>query len=77
VEGEDFAISLEYPVGSGAHVAFATDGQEQVDAVYAAAPNAAGRDSRVPGLSPECSDEYYGAFVLDPDGNNVDAVYHR
>jgi catechol 2,3-dioxygenase-like lactoylglutathione lyase family enzyme len=77
VEGaDDFAISLEYPVGSGAHIAFAAETQKQVDAFYEAALAAGGRDNGRPGPRPDYSDGYYGAFVLDPDGYNVEAVYH-
>ncbi len=75
-EADDFAISTEYPVGAGVHVAFAADRREQVDAFYAAAMAAGGRDNGPPGLRPEYSDGYYGAFVLDPDGHNIEAVHH-
>ncbi len=43
---------------------------------YAAAVEAGGRDNGSPGLRPEYSEGYYGAFVLDPDGHNVEAVHH-
>jgi catechol 2,3-dioxygenase-like lactoylglutathione lyase family enzyme len=76
VEGaDDFAISLEYPVGPGVHIAFAAERREQVDAFYAAAIAAGGRDNGAPGERPEYSPGYYGAFVFDPDGNNVEAVH--
>jgi catechol 2,3-dioxygenase-like lactoylglutathione lyase family enzyme len=71
----DFAVSLQYPVAQ-VHVAFAADSREQVDAFHAAALAAGGRDNGAPGERPEYSAEYYGAFVLDPDGNNVEAVHH-
>ena len=71
----DFAISTEYARGT-VHVAFAADGFEQVDAFHAAALEAGGRDNGAPGLRPEYSEGYYGAFVLDPDGHNVEAVFH-
>jgi predicted lactoylglutathione lyase len=58
------------------HVAFAADRREQVDAFHAAAIAAGGRDNGPPGLRPAYSDGYYGAFVLDPDGHNVEAVCH-
>ena len=74
-EADDFAISTAYVVG-GLHVAFAADRREQVDAFYAAALEAGGRDNGPPGLRPEYSANYYGAFVLDPDGHNVEAVHH-
>ncbi len=75
-EADDFAISTAYPAPGAVHVAFAADRREQVDAFYAAALAAGGRDNGPPGLRPEYSDEYYGAFVLDPDGHNIEAVHH-
>jgi catechol 2,3-dioxygenase-like lactoylglutathione lyase family enzyme len=74
-EADDFAISTAYVVG-GVHVAFAADRREQVDAFYAAALDAGGRDNGPPGLRAEYSPNYYGAFVLDPDGHNIEAVHH-
>ncbi|MGO9907218.1 MAG: VOC family protein [Solirubrobacteraceae bacterium] len=73
---DDFAISLAYPLGAPIHVAFAADSPQQVDEFYAAAIAAGGRDNGAPGIRPEYSPGYYGAFVLDPDGNNVEAVHH-
>ena len=74
-EAGDFIISTAYPV-CGLHVAFAADRREQVDAFYAAALEAGAGDNGPPGLRPRYSAEYYGAFVLDPDGHNVEAVHH-
>jgi catechol 2,3-dioxygenase-like lactoylglutathione lyase family enzyme len=77
VEGaDDFAISTRYPTGGAVHVAFAADQREHVDAFYAAALAAGGRDNGLPGPRPEYSPRYYGAFVLDPDGHNIEAVHH-
>ena len=75
-EADDFAISTAYGTSSPVHVAFAADRREQVDAFYAAALAAGGRDHGPPGLRPDYSDGYYGAFVLDPDGHNIEAVHH-
>jgi catechol 2,3-dioxygenase-like lactoylglutathione lyase family enzyme len=75
-EAADFAISTAYPTGAPVHVAFAADRREQVDAFHAAAVAAGGHDNGAPGLRPEYSDGYYGAFVLDPDGHSVEAVCH-
>jgi catechol 2,3-dioxygenase-like lactoylglutathione lyase family enzyme len=75
-EAADFAISSAYPTGAPVHVAFAADRREQVDAFHAAALAAGGRDNGAPGLRPEYSEGYYSAFVLDPDGHNVEAVAH-
>ena len=73
---DDFAISLNYPTGAPVHVCFAADTQDQVDAFHAAALAAGGRDNGAPGPRPEYSAGYYGAFVLDPDGHNIEAVHH-
>ena len=73
---DDFAISEEYEQGGQLHIAFAADSTDQVDAFHAAAIAAGGRDNGAPGPRPEYSDGYYGAFVLDPDGHNVEAVFH-
>jgi len=62
--------------GRGAHVAFAAASRAMVDAFYKAALAAGGRDNGAPGLRPHYHANYYGAFVLDPDGNNVEAVCH-
>jgi len=58
------------------HVAFMADTRAAVDAFYAAAMGAGGKDNGGPGLRPEYHPDYYGAFVLDPDGNNIEAVCH-
>jgi catechol 2,3-dioxygenase-like lactoylglutathione lyase family enzyme len=75
-EADDFAISTRYGTGASVHVAFAADRREQVDQFYAAALAAGGRDNGAPGVRPEYSAGYYGAFVLDPDGHNIEAVHH-
>jgi catechol 2,3-dioxygenase-like lactoylglutathione lyase family enzyme len=58
------------------HLAFRVDAEFEVDAFHAAALAAGGTDNGRPGLRPHYHQNYYGAFVLDPDGNNVEAVYH-
>jgi catechol 2,3-dioxygenase-like lactoylglutathione lyase family enzyme len=58
------------------HVAFAADTRAKVDAFYQAAIAAGGRDNGPPGLRVEYHPTYYGAFVLDPDGHNIEAVCH-
>ena len=75
-EAADFAISTQYGTGATVHIAFAADRREQVDAFYSAALAAGGRDNGAPALRPEYSSGYYAAFVLDPDGHNVEAVHH-
>jgi catechol 2,3-dioxygenase-like lactoylglutathione lyase family enzyme len=61
----------------GLHVAFAADSRAEVDEFYKAAIEAGARDNGAPGLRPDYHEHYYGAFVLDPDGNNVEAVCHK
>jgi len=58
------------------HVAFVTQRRASVDAFHAAALAAGGRDNGAPGLRPHYHENYYGAFVLDPDGHNIEAVCH-
>jgi catechol 2,3-dioxygenase-like lactoylglutathione lyase family enzyme len=72
----DFAISTGYDVGAPVHVAFAADSVEHVHAFHAAALAAGGREHGPPGPRPHYGEGYYGAFVLDPDGHNVEAVFH-
>jgi catechol 2,3-dioxygenase-like lactoylglutathione lyase family enzyme len=73
---DDFAISSNYPPGGQLHLAFAADSRSAVDAFHAAAVAAGGRDNGAPGERPEYAPGYYGAFVVDPDGHNVEAVFH-
>jgi catechol 2,3-dioxygenase-like lactoylglutathione lyase family enzyme len=75
-EKMDFAISTDYGVGAPIHVAFAADTIEQVHAFHAAALAAGGREHGPPGPRPHYGEGYYGAFVLDPDGHNIEAVFH-
>jgi len=58
----------------GSHVAFTAISRAAVDGFHAAALSAGARDNGAPGLRPEYSENYYGAFVLDPDGHKVEAV---
>jgi catechol 2,3-dioxygenase-like lactoylglutathione lyase family enzyme len=58
------------------HVAFAADTRTKVDAFYKAAMEAGGRDNGPPGVRTLYHPNYYGAFVLDPDGHNIEAVCH-
>jgi catechol 2,3-dioxygenase-like lactoylglutathione lyase family enzyme len=61
---------------SGTHVAFSAENRETVEAFHAAALEAGGKDNGEPGVREIYHTQYYGAFVLDPDGNNVEAVCH-
>ena len=56
------------------HVAFAAKTRADVDAFYTGALAAGGRDNGAPGLRPEYHPDYYGAYVFDPDGHNIEAV---
>jgi catechol 2,3-dioxygenase-like lactoylglutathione lyase family enzyme len=72
-----FWIGNHGPPRSGVHIAFAADSRAQVDQFYRAAMNAGGKDNGGPGLRPYYHENYYGAFVFDPDGNNIEAVCHK
>jgi len=72
----DFWIGRGAPNEPRVHVAFRADSRAIVDAFYKAAIAAGGRDNGPPGLRPHYHDNYYGAFVLDPDGHNIEAVCH-
>jgi catechol 2,3-dioxygenase-like lactoylglutathione lyase family enzyme len=74
---QDFWITQREPFGTGIHVAFAADDRATVDAFHAAALDAGGTDNGAPGIRDHYHSNYYGAFVLDPDGNNVEAVCHN
>ncbi len=58
------------------HVAFTAKNRAEVDAFHRAAMAAGGKDFGAPGLRPEYHANYYGAFVLDPDGHDIEAVFH-
>jgi len=70
----DFWIGPAKEPPTGTHVAFATPDRATVHAFYDAAIAAGGRDNGKPGLRPQYAPTYYGAFVLDPDGHNIEAV---
>ncbi|HMK86770.1 MAG TPA: VOC family protein [Steroidobacteraceae bacterium] len=66
------------PLGEArSHVAFRASSRALVDAFHRAALAAGGRDNGAPGLRPHYHANYYGAFVLDPDGHNIEAVCHE
>jgi catechol 2,3-dioxygenase-like lactoylglutathione lyase family enzyme len=67
----------ESPPGPGRHYAFTARSRAEVDAFHRAALAAGGKDNGAPGLRPHYHPNYYGAFVFDPDGNNVEAVCHE
>ena len=83
-EGAGFGVppKPDFWIGSGKpnvpplHVAFRAERRALVDAFYEAAIAAGGRDNGAPGLRPHYHPDYYGAFVLDPDGHNIEVVCH-
>jgi catechol 2,3-dioxygenase-like lactoylglutathione lyase family enzyme len=71
-----FWIGADGRMAGAIHVAFVAPTRAAVDAFYQAAIAAGGKDNGPPGLRPHYHANYYGAFVFDPDGNNVEAVCH-
>jgi len=59
------------------HLAFAAENRRQVDAFYRAALEAGGKDNGAPGLRPQYNANYYAAFVIGPDGHNIEVVCHE
>ena len=76
-EGKPFFWITARARGGPVHVAFASPDRATVDAFHAAALAAGGTDNGPPGLREQYHPSYYGAFVHDPDGNNVEAVCRR
>ncbi len=72
----DVWIGGEGNVGNPVHVAIVARDRAAVDAFHQAALAAGGRDNGAPGLRPHYHPNYYAAFVLDPDGHNIEAVCH-
>jgi catechol 2,3-dioxygenase-like lactoylglutathione lyase family enzyme len=72
----DFWVAQGTPETPRVHVAFRAGSREEVDAFHRAALAAGGRDNGAPGPRPHYHAKYYGAFVLDPDGHNIEAVFH-
>lgn len=71
-----FWIAEERATTGLLHVAFEARTHAEVDAFHAAAMRVGGVDNGAPGLRPHYHADYYGAFVLDPDGHNIEAVCH-
>ncbi|MCR5873034.1 VOC family protein [Phenylobacterium sp. J426] len=71
-----FWIAEQDPTSGKLHVAIRAESREAVDAFHQAALAAGGVDNGGPGLRPHYHPGYYGAFVLDPDGHNIEAVFH-
>lgn len=71
------AAHEDFHLTGRAHIAFQAPDEATVQRFHAAVLAAGGRDNGAPGLRPHYHENYYGAFVFDPDGNNVEAVCHR
>ena len=78
---EGLVFSLETPTngkpaspGNGVHIAFTVPDRETVDSFHAEGLRLGGTDAGAPGLRPEYSENYYAAFLLDPEGNKIEAV---
>lgn len=72
----DFWLAEGTPNRPAVHVAFRASSRALVDAFYAAAIAAGGKDNGKPGIRAHYHPNYYGAFVLDPDGHNIEVVCH-
>jgi catechol 2,3-dioxygenase-like lactoylglutathione lyase family enzyme len=78
-EWDDFSLAPpdgERPVTRRLHIGFVAPSRELADEFWRAGTGAGYRDDGAPGLRPEYGDDYYGAFLLDPDGNSAEAVHH-
>jgi catechol 2,3-dioxygenase-like lactoylglutathione lyase family enzyme len=78
-EWDDFSLTVadaEHPVTRGLHIGFGARSRELVAAFWRAGTQAGHRDDGAPGPRPQYRDDYYGGFLLDPDGNSAEAVHH-
>ena len=73
----DLWLEEHDPISSPVHVAFSGPDRESVDEFYRLAMELGARDNGPPGLRPDYHQNYYAAFVLDPDGNNIEVVCHK
>lgn len=71
----DTWFTIDRPTSGPVHISWKADSREVVDEFYKAALAAGGKDNGAPGIRSEYHANYYGAFVLDPDGNNIEAVF--
>ena len=79
VEWDDFSVAAAdagRPVTRRLHIGFVARSHEHVDAFWRAGTEAGHRDDGAPGPRPEYGPDYYGGFLLDPDGNSAEAVHH-
>jgi catechol 2,3-dioxygenase-like lactoylglutathione lyase family enzyme len=80
LEWDDFSLAPadeDHPVTRGLHVGFAAPTRPLADVFWRAGTEAGHRDDGAPGPRPEYGPDYYGAFLLDPDGNSAEAVHHE
>jgi catechol 2,3-dioxygenase-like lactoylglutathione lyase family enzyme len=78
-EWDDFSLTAadaEHPVTRRLHIGFGARSREHVEAFWRAGTQAGHRDDGAPGPRPQYRDDYYGGFLLDPDGNSAEAVHH-
>lgn len=73
----EFWFRADQPAHQPLHIAFVAETRNEVDQFFRAAIDAGGRDNGAPGLREIYHPDYYGAFVLDPDGHNIEAVCHQ
>ena len=71
-----YAVDGTHPATHGLHAGFVAPSREHVDRFWEAGTAAGYRDDGAPGPRPEYGDDYYGGFLLDPDGNSAEAVHH-
>jgi catechol 2,3-dioxygenase-like lactoylglutathione lyase family enzyme len=79
IEWDDFSLapaSADHPVTRAVHIGFTARDPETADAFWRAGVDAGYRDDGAPGPRPQYGPDYYGAFLLDPDGNSIEAVHH-
>ena len=79
-EWGDFSLAAadpDHPVTQRLHIGFVAPSREHVDAFHAAGVAAGYRDDGAPGPRPQYTPDYYGSFLLDPDGNSAEAVHHE
>jgi catechol 2,3-dioxygenase-like lactoylglutathione lyase family enzyme len=78
-EWDDFSLTVadaEHPVTRGLHIGFGARSRDLVEAFWRAGRQAGHRDDGAPGPRPQYRDDYFGGFLLDPDGNSAEAVHH-
>jgi predicted lactoylglutathione lyase len=73
----EFQTPDQVKVITPVHVCFTASSRADVDGFYKAAMEAGAKDNGAPGLRPHYHENYYGAFVIDPDGHNIEAVCHK